>query len=64
MDDHLLVELELRLPERIRPLHALARPVWSFGSQQALRFVQISDVDRLTLAEHMDTLRLQGAPMS
>ena len=64
MEDHLLVELELRLPERLRALHALARPIRSVGSQQALRFVEISDVDRLTLAEHMDTVRLGGAPMS
>jgi hypothetical protein len=64
MEDHLLVELELHLPERIRALHALARLVWSSGDQQALRFVEISDVDRLTLAEHMDTLRLEGAAMS
>jgi hypothetical protein len=64
LDDHLLVELELRLPERIRALHALARPVRSVGNQRALRFVEISDVDRLTLAEHMDTVRLGGAPMS
>jgi hypothetical protein len=63
MNDHLLVDLELRLPERIHALHALARPVWSTGSQQGLRFVEISDVDRLTLAEHMDTLRLQGVAM-
>ena len=64
LEDHLLIELELHLPERIRALHALARPVRSVGSQQALRFVEISDVDRLTLAEHMDTVRLGGAPMS
>jgi hypothetical protein len=63
MDERLLVELELHLPERIHALHALARPVWSMGNQQALRFVEISDVDRLTLAEHMDTLRLEGVAL-
>jgi hypothetical protein len=62
--ERLLVELELRLPERIRSLHAVARPVWSYGTQHALRFVRISDVDRLTLAEHMDLLRLRGAPLA
>jgi hypothetical protein len=62
--DHLLVELELRLPERIRVLHALARSVRSFGNQQALRFVEMSDADRLTLAEHMDTVRLGSAALS
>jgi hypothetical protein len=63
LEDHVLVDLELRLPERIRPLHAVARPVWSSGSQQALLFVHISDVDRLTLAEHMDMRGLEGIPM-
>lgn len=56
----LLVRLEMLLPERIRPLSALARPVWASGSQQALKFVRISDVDRLTLAEHLDVLSLRG----
>jgi len=62
--ERLLVDLELRLPERIRVLHAVARPVWSYGTQHALRFVRISDVDRLTLAEHMDLLRLRGVPLA
>jgi hypothetical protein len=57
----LLLRLELQLPERFRKLEALARPVWSFGSQQALRFVHMSDVDRLNLAEHLDILALRGA---
>ncbi len=62
LHDRLLVRLELGLPERIRSLHAVARPVWSFGTQLALRFVRMSDVDRLTLAEHLDLLRLRGIP--
>jgi hypothetical protein len=65
LEDHLLIELELRLPERVRVLHALARTVRSVGgNQQALRFVEMSDADRLTLAEHMDTVSLAGAAMS
>ncbi|HVU02021.1 MAG TPA: hypothetical protein VHE30_09725 [Polyangiaceae bacterium] len=48
------VEMEILLPERSRPLHAVARPVWSFGTQQAFKFVVMSDVDRLNLAEHVD----------
>jgi len=52
--------LELLLPERVRPLRALARPIWARGTQQALKFVRISDVDRLTLAEHLDVLSLRG----
>jgi hypothetical protein len=59
-----LLGLELRLPERVRSLKALARPIWSMGSQQAYRFVKMNDADRLTLAEHMDVLRHRGVPMS
>ena len=62
-DQRILMNLELRLPERIRALTAVARPVWSRGTQQAFRFVKMSDVDRLNLAEHMDVLRLRGVPM-
>jgi hypothetical protein len=60
----LLVNLELNLPERVSPLRALARPVWSFGSQLALRFVRISDADRLTLAEHIDLQQHRGVALS
>lgn len=60
----LLIRLEMQLPERIRPLLALARPIWVHGSQQALKFVRISDVDRLTLAEHLDVLSLRGVCFS
>ena len=62
-DESLLVGLELLLPERHRMLQAMARPIWSFGTQQALRFVKMSDVDRLTLAEHLDLQRMRGVPM-
>jgi len=58
-----LVGLEIRLPERVQPLRALARPVWWFGTQQALRFVRMSDADRLTLAEHLDVLSLRGVAL-
>jgi hypothetical protein len=50
----LIQTLELYLPERRRPLRALARSVWIAGSQQAFKFVSISDADRLSLAEHLD----------
>jgi hypothetical protein len=63
-DDPLFMRLEMLLPERIRPLRALARPIWVHGSQQALKFVRISDVDRLTLAEHLDVLCLRGVCLS
>lgn len=59
----LLLRLEMMLPERVRPLRALARPIWVRGSQQALKFVRISDVDRLTLAEHLDVLCLRGVSL-
>ncbi len=62
-DERLLQRLELRLPERLAGIVALARPVWSFGSQQAFRFVRMNDADRLTLAEHMDVLRLRGVAL-
>jgi hypothetical protein len=58
------VTLELQLPERMKTLSALARPVWAFGSQQALRFVRMSDVDRLSLAEHLDILRFRGVTLN
>ncbi len=58
--ERIVIRLELRLPERVRPVTVLARPIWSFGTQQALRFVRISDVDRLTLAEHADLVGKRG----
>jgi hypothetical protein len=60
-DQPLTMRLTIRLPERRRPISALARHVRCFGSQQVLRFVQISDVDRLTLAEHLDIVQRRGA---
>lgn len=60
----LTLRIEIRLPERMRPILALARPVRSFGSQLALRFIQISDADRLTLAEHLDVVHQRGALMN
>jgi hypothetical protein len=64
LGEPLEMRLEMLLPERIRPLLALARPIWVHGSQQALKFVRISDVDRLTLAEHLDVLCLRGVCLS
>ena len=37
-----------------RPLRARARPVWRKDRLQAVRFVMMSDVDRLTIAELLD----------
>ena len=56
------LHLQIRLPESLFVLRALARPVWSFGTQQAFKFVDMSDVDRLSLAEHVDLMhRRSGA---
>ena len=59
--DSMLLDLELSSPERAAPIRALARSVWSFGTQQALKFIRISDADRLSLAEHIDLAQLRGA---
>jgi hypothetical protein len=53
-DLRVYVEMQIVLPDHLRPVRALARPVWSFGTQQAFKFVKMSDVDRLNLAEHVD----------
>ena len=37
-----------------RPIRARARPVWSRDRLLAVRFVWMSDVDRLTIAELLD----------
>lgn len=53
-DQQALLRLQLFLPGRAAPIRALARPVRQFGTHQALKFIAISDVDRLTLTEHLD----------
>ena len=58
-----VLRVELRLPERLRPLFAWARPIWARGTQQALRFVGASDADRLSLAEHLDFQSLRGTEL-
>lgn len=60
----LFLRLEIRLPERRRPILALARPVHTYGHQQAFRFIKISDVDRLTLAEHLDVVHRRGVELN
>lgn len=59
----LLMRIEMRLPDRLRPLFAWARPIWSRGTRQALKFVGASDADRLSLAEHLDLQRLRGSEL-
>ena len=56
----LTLRLELHLPEHLKPVRALSRPIWSFESRQAFKFVRIADVDRLILAEHLDFMSVRG----
>lgn len=58
-DKRIFIHMEITLPERIKPLRAVARPVWSYGTHQAFKFVRISDVDRLNLAEHVDLVAIR-----
>lgn len=59
-----ILRLELLLPEKLRPLIAWARPIWSRGGKQALRFIGASDSDRLSLAEHLDLQQLRGKKLT
>ncbi|MEQ9321560.1 MAG: PilZ domain-containing protein [Polyangiaceae bacterium] len=47
--------LELHLG-RDEPLEVLARTVWSNDDLHAVRFIGLSDVDRLDIAEYLDAL--------
>ena len=50
-----LFKMELFLPEQPRPVRVLAKVARCAGdTSYALRFVLISDVDRLSLMEHLD----------
>lgn len=50
-----LFKLELYLPRSARPVRALAKMArCAGGSAYALKFVMVSDVDRLSLMEHID----------
>lgn len=40
-----------------RRIRARARSVWSKDGMQAVRFVALPDVDRLTIAEHLDRVK-------
>lgn len=59
-DRRFFISLEMTLPEGSRPLKAVARPIWSFGTQQAFKFIRMSDADRLSLAEHVDLMWRRG----
>ncbi len=51
----LIQRLELKLGAS-KSLKTLARTVWSRGKWQAVRFVGLSEVDRLDIAEHIDAM--------
>lgn len=63
-DARIVLNLELHLPERSRAVRTIARPVWSMGSQQAFKFLKMSDSDRLSVAEHLDVLRHGGRELT
>lgn len=48
----LVQHVELDIGDRL--IRGAARTVWSNGELQALRFVGLTDVDRLEIAEHLD----------
>jgi hypothetical protein len=56
LDVERLQQLELAVPGATRPIHVVARPVRKIGRLLAYEFVSIKEVDRLTLAEHLDRL--------
>jgi hypothetical protein len=50
----------LKFPFGDHGVVALARPAWSRGKSQALRFIELGEHERLTLAEHMDEAAKSG----
>ena len=52
---------EIHLPGRV--VRARARSIWTKERLLAVRFVQIHDVDRLQIAEHLDDLARQNYPL-
>jgi len=44
-----------------RPVRTRGRIVWSGGRLQGVRFIGMHDVDRLTIAEHLDALSRTGS---
>ncbi|MBW2529156.1 MAG: hypothetical protein JRI23_33580 [Deltaproteobacteria bacterium] len=44
------------------PVRGVARTVWAQGDLHAVRFVELGDVDRLEIAEHIDRLEGRGCP--
>ena len=57
----LMYQLELPLDGGHRCIRAVARPVWTQGLLQAMRYVAVDEMDRLEIAEMLDRLGRQGA---
>jgi hypothetical protein len=57
-----MTALELHIAEA-RPIRVRARTVWSDGRFQAVRFVVMNDMDRLSIAEHLDRLARLRQPL-
>lgn len=55
-DTDLYVDVLVQLPADPEPIRAVARTVWWWGPYQALRFLKMSEPDRLRLAEHIDAV--------
>lgn len=51
--------LDLFVPGSPLPVHATVRPVRAIGALEAFELVEIGAVDRLTLAEYLDSLRAE-----
>ena len=60
LDWPLFMRIELQLPEHLKSVRAVARPIWSADTRQAFKFVRIADVDRVILAEHLDFMSVRG----
>jgi hypothetical protein len=57
----LMYRLELPLDGGEYRIQAVARPVWTQGLLQAMRYVAVDEVDRLEIAEFLDRLGRHGA---
>jgi hypothetical protein len=59
-----LLRLRIDLPGQRQPVRALARALRPSGTHQPLKFVWLNEVDRLSLAEHVDACASRSVRMS
>jgi len=57
----MMYRIELPLRGRDEAISVFARTVWSDGPYVALKYVRMSDVERLDIAELLDQVSKQGA---